>query len=330
MKSILLTLILICAGSIGRAQDFHLSQYDAASLNMNPGMTGVFKGDYRVHAHYRTQWAAVATKPFTTGLIAFDMQHKKKWGFGGQIANFRAGTGGFNVFSFMPSAAYKFSFGEKKRHLISVGTQLGFFQKSINSSSLSFANQYVKTNGGEFNTGLSNNEDFGNNGIFKIDFNIGLMYYFSKPNNRVNPFGGITFFHLNRPTESFLSESNKLAIRPEIVGGTRIVISPKIALTPKLFYQYQDKASELSYAIAGQFYLETYDIFLLGTINFRNKDAAVLEFGAKYGDFIGRLSYDINTSSLNNVSNGRGGTELSLTYVFNRPNPNPIPTCPKI
>ena len=55
-----------------------------------------------------------------------------------------------------------------------------------------------------------------------------------------------------------------------------------------------------------------------------------LEFGAKYGPWTGRISYDINTSTLNNATNGRGGTELSVTYIFNRPNPNPVPTCPKL
>jgi len=330
MKRIVLILPIVLLGFLGRAQDFHLSQYDAAALNVNPGLTGVFKGDYRIHGHYRTQWAAVATKPFTTGLISFDMKHKKNWGFGGQIANFRAGTGGYNVVSVLPSAAYKFAFGKDKVHFVSVGAQIGFFQKSINASSLTFANQYVKTNGGEFNTALSSGENFVNNGIFKIDMNIGAMYYFSKANNPINPFGGITFYHINKPTESFLDESNKLAIRPSIIGGARIIINPKIALTPKIFYQYQDKASEFTYALASQFYLETYDIFLLGTVIFRNEDAAILEFGAKYGNFIGRLSYDINTSSLSNISSGRGGTEFSLTYIFNQPNPNPAPTCPKI
>lgn len=313
-------------------QDFHLSQYDAAALNVNPALTGIFKGDYRIHGHYRTQWAAVATKPFTTGLVSFDMKHKKNknLGYGGQIANFRAGTGGYNVISFLPSAAYKFALGEKKEHIISFGTQIGFFQKSINAASLLFATQYVKTNGGEFNPGLSSGENFSNNGIFKLDINVGAMYYFAKANNRINPFGGVTFYHLNRPTESFLSESNKLAIRPSMIGGARIIINPKIALTPKLFYQYQDKASEFTYAIASQFYLPVYDIFLLGTIIFRNEDAAIFEFGAKYGNFIGRISYDINTSSLTSSSNGRGGTELSLTYIFGRPNANPLPTCPNI
>ncbi len=329
MKKIIL-LISLCFCISSWSQDFHLSQYDAAALNVNPALTGLVKGDYRVHGHYRTQWSAVATKPFTTGLISFDMRHNKNWGFGGQIANFRAGTGGYNVVSVLPSASYKFAFGQDKFHFLSFGAQLGFFQKSINSSTLTFANQYVKTNGGEFNPGISSGEDFTNNGIFKLDLNVGVMYYFSKPNNRVNPFGGITFYHLNRPTESFLGESNRLAIRPQVVAGTRIILTPKIAITPKLFYQYQDKASEFTYALASQFYLETYDIFLLGTIIFRNEDAAIFEFGAKYGNFIGRLSYDINTSNLSSVSSGRGGTEFSLTYIFSRPNPNPAPTCPTL
>lgn len=330
IKKIIPTLLLVCLGATNWAQDFHLSQYDAAAINVNPALTGIFKGDYRIHGHYRTQWAAVATKPFTTGLVSFDMRHKKNWGFGGQVANFRAGTGGYNVVSVLPSASYKFALGEEKIHFLSFGAQVGFFQKSINASSLTFANQYVKTNGGEFNTAVSSGENFANNGIFKLDANVGMMYYYAKPDNRINPFGGATFYHLNRPTESFLGESNKLAIRPQIIGGARIIINPRIALTPKIFYQYQDKANEFTYAIASQFYLESYDIFLLGTVIFRNEDAAILEFGAKYGKFIGRLSYDINTSSLNNVSSGRGGTEFSLTYIFSRPNPNPAPTCPKI
>lgn len=329
-RKIVFIFLLAFAGHGVWAQDFHLSQYDAAALNVNPALTGAFKGDYRLHAHYRTQWAAVATKPFTTGLVSFDMKYKNKWGIGAQIANFRAGTGGYNVFSFLPSVSYKFAVDEKKHHIVSIGGQIGFFQKSINASSLTFANQYVKTNGGEFNTNLSTGENFANNGILKLDLNLGAMYYFSKPNNRINPFGGFTFYHLNRPTESFLNEKNKLAIRPQIIAGSRVIINPKIAITPKIFYQYQDKASEFTYAIAGQFYLETYDIFLLGTVIFRNEDAAIFEFGAKYGNFIGRLSYDINTSSLNSVSSGRGGTEFSLTYIFSRPNPNPAPTCPKI
>lgn len=329
MKKFSLTILVSILAFFVNAQDFHLSQYDAAALNANPGMTGVFKGEYRIHGHYRNQWLAVATKPFTTGLLSFDA-NKGKWGFGGQIANFRAGTGGYNVISVMPSAAYKIVFGEQKYSFISVGAQVGVFQKSINSSSLTFANQYVKTNGGEFNTALSTNENFGNNGIINLDVNAGLMYYYANPMSTINPFGGVSLYHLNNPSESFLGETNKLKIRTEAILGARIVLTPNISVMPKLFFQYQEEATELTYAAQGQFYLSDYDLFLLGGLTYRNKDAAIVELGAKYGNFIGRMSYDINTSSLNDVSRGRGGSEFSLTYIFSTPNPNPVPTCPRL
>lgn len=310
-------------------QDFHLSQYDAAALNANPAMTGLFKGEYRIHGHYRTQWMAIATKPFTTGLISFDV-NKNKWGFGAQIANFRAGAGSFNVVSFLPSASYRFSFGERKFSFISLGVQAGFFQKSINESALTFASQYVKTDGGQFNTSLSSNEALINNGLWNLDVNAGLMYYFADPSSTINPFGGVSFYHLNNPNESFLGETNVLKIRSQGIVGARVAVTPVITIMPKVFFQYEEKATELTYSAQGQFYLSKQDIFLLGGLTYRNKDAAIIEVGAKYGNFTGRLSYDINTSSLLEVSNGRGGTEFSLTYIFSTPNPNPVPTCPRL
>jgi len=330
MKKIILSFFIAVLSINGIGQDFHLSQYDAASLNANPGMTGVFKGEYRIHGHYRNQWTAFTTKPFTTGIISFDM-NKGKWGLGAQIANFRAGAGGYNVISVLPSVAYKIPFGEKKYSFISIGAQIGFFQKSINSSSLTFANQYVKTDGaGEFNTGLSNGENFGNNGILNLDITAGAMYYYANPTSMINPFGGVTVYHINNPTESFLNESNKLPVRVEGILAARVVITPNISIIPKVFFQYQKEATEFTFAAQGQFYLADYDLFLLGGFTYRNKDAAILEFGAKYANFIARYSYDINTSTLTNVSNGRGGSEISLTYIFSTPNANPVPTCPRL
>jgi len=312
------------------SQDFHLSQYDAAPLNVNPALTGAFMGEYRLHAHYRNQWMAVATKPFTTGLVSFDM-NKGKWGFGGQIANFRAGLGGYNVAQVMFSSAYKLIFGSSKSHIISFGLQAGAYQKSINASSLTFATQYVKSNGGEFITSLPNGENFINSSFFNLDVVGGIMYTYSKFNSKLNPFIGATFFHLNMPKESFLGESNQLLIRSQVQLGARWAINEKWTLTPKAFFQYQEKAEEITFGLVGQYYMKDPDFFLLFGGTYRNdNDAIVLELGGKYANFIGRISYDINISTLKTVSNGRGASELSLTYVFSRPEPHPLPTCPKL
>src|SRR6185369_15701385 len=104
MKNYKKHIIVFCVFAITlvKAQDFHLSMYDAAPLFLNPAMTGLVEGKMRAHAQYRNQWNSVAYKPFTTALISFDMP-KGKWGFGGQVSNMRAGIGNYNVFQLLGS-----------------------------------------------------------------------------------------------------------------------------------------------------------------------------------------------------------------------------------
>ncbi|MBD3637103.1 MAG: PorP/SprF family type IX secretion system membrane protein [Crocinitomicaceae bacterium] len=328
MKKLLLLLLIGITGSLVNAQDFHLSQWDAAAINANPGMTGAFKGDYRVHGHFRTQWAAIATRPFTTGLASFEV-NKGKWGWGIQAANFRAGTGAYNVISVLPAFAWKFPLGKKRHHFLTTGVSAGIFQKSIRISELTFGDEYSAYNGGEFSNPTQ--ETFGDANQLNLDVNVGIMYYFAKPNARVNPFGGLSVYHVNRPSESFIQDkSNKLPFRYQAIGAARVVITKQIAVIPKVMWQYQEKAQELTFSALGQFYLESYDLFILAGGTYRNKDAAIAEVGLKYGQWVGRFSYDINTSSLSGVTNGRGGSEISVTYTFNKPDPNPVPTCPKL
>src|SRR5688500_13451418 len=82
------------------AQDYHLSQYDAAFQYMNPGMTGMGfgkgLGDYRINGDFRSQWRSVAAKPFTTIFLSYDMHHKHKWGVGGYLINNSGGAGRLN------------------------------------------------------------------------------------------------------------------------------------------------------------------------------------------------------------------------------------------
>src|SRR4051812_20888728 len=104
IKKNILLLFAFIAGAL-RAQDFHLSMYDAAPLFLNPAMTGLIDTKMRAHAHFRNQWNVLAYKPFTTALVSFDVP-KDKWGFGGQITNMRAGAGNFNVLQLLGSASY--------------------------------------------------------------------------------------------------------------------------------------------------------------------------------------------------------------------------------
>ncbi|CAN5488464.1 hypothetical protein BH10BAC1_BH10BAC1_05130 [soil metagenome] len=325
----LLALILLLSVKTATAQDFHLSQYDAPPMFLNPAMTGMFDGKYRIHGHYRTQWMAVATKPYTTAGISFDMPIKK-FGAGLQVFNYRAGAGDYNVLSALLSLGYDVVIDKAKNHHVALGVQGGIVQKSVNLNKLSFGNQYTTANDGSFDSSLPSGESFSNTNFLIHDINAGFLYYYAKDNVRLNPFVGFSAFHLTQPTESFYSTSNKLPIRYYVHGGVKVNINEKIQLLPKFIYMKQINDQELTATLLLHYFLKTSDTYLIFGPTFRNKDAAIIEGGIKKGSYTARLSYDINTSSLKEVSNHRGGFEISLTYVARRNKPNPLANCPRL
>lgn len=314
------------------AQDFHLSQYDAAALNTNPALTGMFEGKHRIHTHYRTQWSAVATRPFQTGVVSFDTRLNKKWSLGVQVLNYNAGAGFYNAAQILPSISYNIPLDKNKFHRISFGVSAGVINKSFDFNALSWGAQYEPTaTGGQFNPAIGSGETFPSGSVLNFDANAGLIYFFGRPGSRFNPFIGATAFHLNRPDESFFGVGDsRLPMRYLGHAGMRIGINERLSVIPKVFYMYQEQAMELTLSGMLHYYLKGPDIFLLGGFTYRNADAAIVDVGIKFGAWQGRLSYDFNISSLQPVSNGRGATEISLTYIMFKSVSNPLPTCPRL
>ena len=320
---------LLFLPSVIVAQDFQLSQYDAPPLFLNPAMTGMFDGRYRVHAHYRTQWAAVASKPFTTAGISFDMPIKK-FGVGFQVLNFRAGAGRYNVTSALLSFGYDLVFDKTNNHHLALGIQAGMLQKSINVSSLTFGDQYSGLNGGSFNSGVST-ENFSNTSLVVEDINAGFLYYYAKESSRLNPFIGFSVAHLTQPKESFFSGStNTLPSRYYLHGGTKINMNEKVQLLPKFLYMKQKNAESTTATLLLHYFLKNADTYLIFGPTYRSNDAAIVEFGLKKGNYLARVSYDVNTSGLKVVSASRGGFEISLTYTARRNKPSPLANCPRL
>ncbi|HEX8517573.1 MAG TPA: PorP/SprF family type IX secretion system membrane protein [Bacteroidia bacterium] len=326
--SALFAITLVFSSVAVRAQDFHLSQYDAPPLFLNPALTGMFDGKYRVHAHYRTQWAAVATKPFTTTGISFDMPIKK-FGAGLQVMNYRAGAGNFNALSVLLSAGYDVVFDKAKNHHLALGVQGGMVHKSVNINKLTFGNQYTYAENGSFDANIPTGETFSNTSIVMHDINAGFLYYYAKENVRLNPFIGFSAFHLTQPKESFYNTSNRLPIRYYVHGGLKINVNEKIQLLPKGIYMQEVNATEYTATLLLHYYLKD-DTYLIFGPTYRSKDAGIIEAGIKKGQYTCRVSYDINTSSLKEVSNYRGGFEISFTYIARRSKPNPLANCPRL
>ena len=51
-----LVIVFLVISSVAKAQDIHFSQWMFSPLNLNPGETGAYEGDYRVVGNYRSQW----------------------------------------------------------------------------------------------------------------------------------------------------------------------------------------------------------------------------------------------------------------------------------
>jgi type IX secretion system PorP/SprF family membrane protein len=324
-------LLFICFGVQlnSKAQDFHLSMYDAAPMFLNPAMTGIVEGQWRVHAHYRTQWKAVNFKPFQTALVSFD-KPVKNWGFGGQISNYRAGIGNYNVLQGLGSVGYSVPLDKNRSNIIAFGVQGGLSQKSVEHQLHTFDNQYSNADGGTFDNSADNGESFGGQSFILPELNAGFLYYYAKQQSRLNPFVGVSAFNLLTPTESWYGADNKLPMRFYGHVGTRINITEIVYVIPKVLYMRQEQFQEMTFAADLGVFLKKSELYLLGGLIYRNKDAAIMSVGLKKANYIAKVSYDVNLSTLSTASTGRGGFEVSFTYMHQNKDKKTVKICPRL
>ncbi|HEU4718855.1 MAG TPA: PorP/SprF family type IX secretion system membrane protein [Bacteroidia bacterium] len=311
-----------------RAQDFHLTHYDAAKIYLNPAMTGMFDGYYRIHANYRNQWSAVATKPFQTEALAFDMPIKR-YGVGVQLMNNRAGFGNFDVLQLNFSGAYDLQCDKNNNHHVAFGMEAGVMQKSVDFGRLSWDNQYTMADGGGFDASLPSGESYDTERNYLLDISAGALYYYAKEASRINPFFGFSVFHLNQPRESFYGTSNRLPLHYIIHTGARIGINERLQLQPRFLYMWQLNDHEMVLGLLANIMLPNSDYLIVGP-SFRTKDAGIMEVGVKHGAFTYRMSYDVNVSTLRPATNERGGIEFSVIYIAKRKVPVVAPNCPRL
>jgi len=330
-KSILFfVFFLVCVSGKNLAQDFHVAQYDVASLYVNPATTGMYdfeKTDYKVYAITRSQWRSLGIKPFFTTFLAYDRPYKlkgKKIGLGGYFINNRTGPTNFNTTEFMLSGAYDiFNTNSKNvnnqsansKHYLTTGLQLGVFYKSLNLNNLTYDVQYSPfMSGGNFDQSIASGENNNASSIVRFNANYGIYYKYIARGQKYHPFAGFSMAHLNQANESFTGTVNRIPIKFSFNGGCEIKIDNKIDITPRFLYMNQAKSNEINFGFLGYYKLPDNKTQLLVGANYRHKDAIIIHTGVKHDVYFLRFSYDINNSILRNYTNGRGAWEISLIF----------------
>jgi len=305
--------LILLIGANLKAQDIRLSQYDASPILLNPAFTGVLdKGDFRLATNYRTQWGSVSSSSFTSTGIAFDTKLKPRWGVGAYATNNDL-AGFINVFNFALSGSYQITDPSQNKYKITTGLQAGILLKSLNQDEFVFDSQYED---GGFDASKSSGENFTKTNSFNPDFNWGIAYVHTDESWKIKPFASLSLFHLSLPKESFTNgNSDNLPIRWAFNGGAKYKINEKINVKVRTLFMLQRKAKEFNFGALTEYQIKNTDYILLGGIDIRWDDALIFNLGLNHKNIAYRLSYDMTTSSLQSVTGGRGGGEISIVYT---------------
>lgn len=332
----ILTGTLLLSARLARAQDIHFSQFYEAPLLRNPALAGIFTGDYRIQTLFRDQWNSF-NNAYRTGSLSGEY----KWSIGKandflttgmEILYDKAGTAALTTTEAMPALNYHKSLSNVKPMYLSVGFMGGVVQKTLDLSKVTTNSQY---NGTAYDPALPTGETILNPNIHYIDGALGISFNTAFGADYKNTlYLGAGYFHLNRPRNSFYTDPT-VELDPKVVvsAGIHAIINDYVGFTIQADHSRQGPSQEtiggvmVSYKLGDDLDNSDY-VFNLGTY-IRWGDAIIPVIKLESKAFTVGLSYDVNISSLATVSEGRGGFELSLSYIGFLQHENPRYLCPK-
>jgi type IX secretion system PorP/SprF family membrane protein len=316
------------------------------TTHYSPSLTGVFNGSFRLSTIYRSQWKSVlgSNQYQTMGALA-DFQvpvgDGDLFGLGlslledrSSINNFRQRHLGFNgSFAKRLGSQRSSSFN----HYLSGGVQLGIGQLRVSSSSFLFSTQF---DGTWVDRNLPNQEgiSIGDLSSQFANLDAGISYYNADKQNGDYFLVNMGLFHINTPNISFFQ-----------LDGVRENMPRRFSLSESFRYSIDNHISIIQY---GSFNVQgPFTQFVFGgQMRYQqNKYSKALRIGlttrmSSYsGDYVWDIisptmgielqniqllaAFDINISDFREVTNYRGGLELSMIYINSKSKNNRV-VCP--
>ncbi|HLP11663.1 MAG TPA: PorP/SprF family type IX secretion system membrane protein [Flavobacteriales bacterium] len=316
---LLTTILLIVFGQNARAQDPNFSQFYNNPIYYNPSMTAIGHG-LAWRANARNLWGPVPGK-FNTYSASVDAEALNKTGLGLIAYSDVAGEGMLRT----QGAYIHYSYRplETKRIIVQAGLSGGFIHKSIDWSQLNFSDQYDEVFGNVKPTAFVAP---GYNNVMYPDFATGATVRFNagkaeSRDKKMTTTVGLSFHHLTRPKDAFISDGQRLPVKWLLHANTGILLNG-LVYAPGFIFERQNKFQTFtiganvmkSPVFAGLWFrnrsfnlgLKSYDsfIFNLGLNTLFNKTTRMR---VTYG-------YDFTISRLK--TSAMGTHELSIVFEF--------------
>ncbi len=328
--------IMISVLAIG--QDFHLSQFDASPLNLNPALTGAIDGKARILANYRNQWSPLLRgDSYNTYSISYDRRLDLKSGnyIGLGIVGNRDISGELSFGTSQANLSFSFSKMISKTdstsHSLIGGLQFGIARRSVDLTSARWPHQH--DGNGLIDEGIFVDLSDFDSDFLHTDLNFGLAWM-SRFGERKTLTFGIAAFHLNQPNISFFvrfgpSEPLSVKVTAHVTG--ELPLTARLSLMPSFIYLKQGVHSQLNLGTklnlalvsnsslahiqGGLFYRASphKDGF---QDSFIHSDAIIMVLALQFKKFQLGISYDLTVSKLRNTANAMGTVEASIGYLF--------------
>lgn len=324
----IITLSLLFALPRVYSQDIHLSHIHASPTYINPAMTGLFTGDVRFIANYRSQWQTF-TNGFQTFLGSADMKLNQGFGLqddvgaGIQLSTDKAGDLNFRTTSANFTLSYLKALNGIGDHFVTFGVSNGIVQNSLDLTNLRVFDDDPYLQGGDFDPQLT-----------YYDLSAGAAWFAPLRRNDFLYLGG-SIFHLNRALVSFNRErgttdpGTSLIPRYILHGGASVRVSQIAELKPSFIFFDQSPHREfnlgtfLKITRETRSYLRPEYAFYAG-FWYRwsikngefNRDALIASLRYDFRNTVFSFSFDLNISPLRKASNGFGGPELSIMHFL--------------
>ncbi len=236
---------------------------------------------------------------------------------GGQVLYDKAGTVAMTATHVLPTLNYHKSLSSDRNMYLSLGAMGGWVQRRVDRSKMTTNSQF---DGNNYNGAIGTGETFPKAAYSYFDGSVGMSFNTeigSEPEN--NMYVGLAYHHFNKARGVNFYTDSKLEVTPKWLAsaGVRMSTSEYNYFTIEADYSSQGAYTEILGGVLFSRKLESPDeprYILHGGAYLRFQDAIIPVAKVEMKPLSVAVSYDINFSSLRQVSNGRGGFEISIAY----------------